>query len=66
MTADAWSLVLTGLSLTSVTATALFVMVALNPKDATYGSTPLVYAAVSALLAVAFNRAAVWVSRRKR
>lgn len=66
MTADAWSLVLTGLSLTGVTATALFVMVALNPKDATYGSTPLLYAVISALLAVAFNRAAAWVSRRNR
>lgn len=66
MTADAWSLALTGLSLTSVTATALFLMVAFNPKEATYGSPALVYAAISAVLAVAFNRAAAWASRRNR
>lgn len=61
---DAWSLVFTGLSLTCVTSTALFVLVAINPKDATYGSTPLIYAGGSAALAVAFNRAAAWASRR--
>jgi hypothetical protein len=65
MTTDAWRLVLTGLSLTCVTAAALFVMVAINPKDATaYGSTPLVYAATSAALAVTFNRVAAWAARR--
>ncbi|MFM1903841.1 MAG: hypothetical protein RLZZ440_1741 [Planctomycetota bacterium] len=64
MKSDAWRLALTGLSLTSVMAAALFVMVALNPKDASYGSTPLVYAALSAALAVVFNRAAAWVSPR--
>ena len=36
----AWSVVFTGLSLTSVTAVVLFVLVAINPKDAAYGSTP--------------------------
>lgn len=66
MSADAWSTVLTGLSLTGVTATALFVLVALNPKDATYGSTPLAYAAASALLSLVFNRAAAWASRQAR
>lgn len=61
---DAWSLVFTGLSLTCVTSATLFVLVAINPKDATYGATPLIYAGCSAALAVAFNRAAAWVSRR--
>ena len=61
---DAWSLVFTGLSLTCVTSTTLFVLVAINPKDATYGSTPLIYAGGSAALAVAFNRAAAWAARR--
>lgn len=60
----AWSVVFTGLSLTSVTAVVLFVLVAINPKDASYGSTPLVYAAACALSALAFNRAAAWAARR--
>jgi acetylornithine/succinyldiaminopimelate/putrescine aminotransferase len=65
MKTEAWRVVLTGLSLTCVTATALFLMVAANPKDAsTYGSSPLVYAAGSAVLAIAFNRASSWLPRR--
>lgn len=65
MKTEAWQVVLTGLSLTCVTGTALFLMVAVNPKDAaTFGSSPLVYAAVSAVLAIAFNRASAWLSRR--
>jgi hypothetical protein len=65
MKAEAWRVVFTGLSLTCITATALFVMVALNPKDAaTYGSAPLAYAGGSAALAIAFNRAAAWLLRR--
>jgi len=61
---EAWSVVFTGLSLTSVTAVVLFILVALNPKDAAYGSTPLFYAAGSTILAVAFNRASAWSARR--
>ena len=61
---EAWSVVFTGLSLTSVTAVVLFLLVAVNPKDASYGSTPLVYAAGSALVALAFNRASAWAARR--
>lgn len=61
---SAWSVVFTGLSLTSVTAVVLFVLVAINPKDASYGSTPLIYAAGSALSALAFNRASAWAARR--
>jgi hypothetical protein len=64
MKSDAWALVFTGLSLTSVTAAALFIMVAVNPKDAAYGGTPLFYAGGSAVLAVAFHRAAAWARRR--
>jgi hypothetical protein len=63
MKSEAWSVVFTGLSLTCVTATALFIMVAVNPKDATYGSTPLFYAGGSAVLAVVFNRASAWAAR---
>jgi hypothetical protein len=61
---EAWSVVFTGLSLTCVTAVVLFVLVAVNPKDAAYGSMPLWYAAGSALVAVAFNRASAWAARR--
>ena len=65
MKTEAWRVVLTGLSLTCVTATALFLMVAVNPKDAaTYGSSPLIYAAGSAVLAITFNRASAWLPRR--
>lgn len=61
---EAWSVVFTGLSLTCVTAVVLFVLVAVNPKDAAYGSAPLYYAAGSAVVALAFNRAAAWAARR--
>ena len=61
---DAWSVVFTGLSLTCVTAVVLFLLVAINPKDAAYGSLPLFYAAGSALVALGFNRASVWAARR--
>jgi hypothetical protein len=65
MTWDAWSVAFTGLSLTCVTAVVLFLLVAINPKDAAaYGSTPLVYAAGSAVVAFAFNRASAWAARR--
>jgi len=40
MKSEAWRVVFTGLSLTCVTATALFVLVAVNPKDAGYGGMP--------------------------
>ena len=63
MKSEAWSLVFTGLSLTSVTATALFVLVAINPKDAAYGGTPWLYTGGSVILAIVFNRAAAWASR---
>ena len=61
---DAWSVVFTGLSLTCVTAVVLFLLVAINPKDASYGSMPLSYAAGSAIVALAFKRASVWAARR--
>ena len=64
MTWDAWSVAFTGLSLTCVTAVVLFLLVAINPKDAAYGSTPLAYAAGSAVVALAFNRASAWAARR--
>ena len=63
---DAWSVVFTGLSLTSVTSVVLFLLVAINPKDATYGSMPLFYAGGSAILALAFNRASAWAARRAK
>lgn len=61
---EAWSVVFTGLSLTSITAVALFVLVAINPKDAAFGTLPLVYAGGAAVSAVAFNRASAWAARR--
>lgn len=63
MKTDAWSLVFTGLSLTCVTSATLFLLVAVNPKDASYGTAPLVYAGLSIVVAIAFNRTAVWASR---
>ncbi len=47
-----------GLSLTLVMATALFTLVAYNPKDASYGALPLVYAGLSAAAAAVFGYAA--------
>jgi len=65
MKTEAWQVVFTGLSLTCITSTALFLMVAVNPKDAaTYGSSPLAYAGGSAVLAIAFNRTAAWLAGR--
>jgi hypothetical protein len=65
MKTAAWRVVLTGLSVTGMAATVLFLLVAVNPKDAaTYGSSPLVYAAGSAALAIAFNRASAWLVPR--
>ena len=61
---EAWSVVFTGLSLTSVTAVVLFLLVAMNPKDASYGSAPLWYAAGSAVVALLFSRASAWAARR--
>jgi len=62
---EGWRLVFTGLSLTCITATALFLLVAVKPKDAaTFGSAPLVYAGGSAALAIAFNRASAWLAGR--
>jgi hypothetical protein len=61
---EAWSVVFTGLSLTSVTAVVLFLLVAINPKDAAYGSMPLVYAGGLVIVALAFNRASAWAARQ--
>lgn len=47
-----------GLSLTSIMAAALFMMVFVNPKDASYSYLPLVYAGGSLLGALLFNRLA--------
>jgi hypothetical protein len=66
MKTEAWCVMFTGLSLTCITATALFLLVAANPKDpATYGSAPLVYAGGSAVLAIAFNRVSAWLAGRE-
>lgn len=63
MKGDAWNLVFTGLSLTCVMATALFLMVSINPRDPVFGSMPLVYAGGSAAVAFCFNRAAARAAR---
>jgi phytoene synthase len=49
-----------GLSLTSIMAAALFVMVFMNPKDASYSYLPLIYSGVSLGCAILFNR---WAAR---
>ncbi len=45
-----------GLSLTLIMATALFVMVFVNPKSAEYSFLPLVYAGLSLVGSIVFNR----------
>jgi phytoene synthase len=47
-----------GLSLTSIMAAALFVMVFMNPKEAVYSYLPLLYSGVSLVFGVLFNRCA--------
>lgn len=47
-----------GLSLTSIMAAALFMMVFVNPKDASYSYLPLVYAGGSLVSGLLFNRLA--------
>ncbi len=47
-----------GLSLTTIMATALFVMVFMNPKEASYSYLPLFYSGASMLSAVLFHRLA--------
>jgi len=45
-----------GLSLTAIMATALFVMVYMNPKSTEYSSLPLVYAGASLVASILFHR----------
>jgi phytoene synthase len=45
-----------GLSLTAIMATALFILVYINPKEEAYSYLPLVYAGASAFAAVFFHR----------
>jgi hypothetical protein len=52
MNREARYIVSLGLSLTMIMATALFVLVGVNPKDSSYQALPWIYAAVSALTAV--------------
>ena len=49
-----------GLSLTLTMATALFILVGVNPKQADYSNLPWIYAAMSAVAAFATN----WLARR--
>ena len=52
MNKDAAYLATLGVSLTAMMATAMFVLVAINPKDAaTYSNLPWIYATVSAVIA---------------
>ena len=46
------------------TAVVLFLLVAINPKDAAYGSMPLFYAGGLVIVALAFNRASAWAARQ--
>jgi len=47
-----------------VTAVVLFLLVAINPKDAAYGSMPSFYAGGLVIVALAFNRASAWAARQ--
>ncbi|MDX1929762.1 MAG: phytoene/squalene synthase family protein [Pirellulaceae bacterium] len=55
---QAWHAVYLGLSLTLIMAAALFVLVYINPKDASYSYLPLLYSGGSLLCAFVFNRLA--------
>ncbi len=52
---QSWHAVYLGLSLTSFMAAALFVLVYINPKDASYGWLPIAYAAVAVVVGGVFN-----------
>lgn len=52
-----------GLSLTAIMATALFILVYINPKEEAYSYLPLVYAGASAIAAVFFNRLSAYYDR---
>lgn len=56
--AEAKHAVYLGLSLTAIMASALFVMVFVNPKEAAYSYLPLIYSGASLVIAVVFNRLA--------
>jgi len=56
---QAKQIALLGLSLTSIMATALFVMVYFNPKSQEYSYLPLIYAVGSLLASVLFHRLSV-------
>jgi len=45
-----------GLSLTSIMAAALFIMVYMNPKDGSYGMLPIIYAGAAMVFAIVTNR----------
>ena len=47
-----------------MTAVVLFLLVAINPKDAAYSSMPLFYAGGLVIVALAFNRASAWAARQ--
>ena len=53
-----WHAVYLGVSLTLIMAAALFVLVYINPKDASYSYLPLLYSGLSMVFALAFNRLA--------
>jgi phytoene synthase len=53
-----------GLSLTAFMAAALFVLVAVNPKQAAYSNLPLIYSGVSVCFALVFNRLAARCEKR--
>ncbi len=57
---DARYLMSLSLSLTLVLATAMFVLMALNPKEAAYSSLPWIYSALTVVGAIAFG----WLARR--
>lgn len=59
-------LALLGLSLTCIMATALFVLVYINPKSVSYAYLPLIYAGFSLIAAVVFNRLSALYEKRDR
>lgn len=52
-----------GLSLTSIMAAALFIMVYMNPKDGSYGMLPIIYAGAAMVFAFVTNRLSVRVEQ---
>lgn len=66
MKTDTWFMLFLGFSLTFIMSAALFALVGINPKEASYGNLPWYYAGGSIILATLTGFAARWIDRGDR